>query len=133
MNLSTTELITLICVFSLTWLVFVLGMAKLSKFYLEFKKMKKTVETNLSGYAPNLRKMQVSMSELVMEQRRANKLLVELIDKTGQMVYEYEIEEDGEVEHIEVPGGDASATPVYELDNGEEIPIEFVDPPRPEL
>jgi cytochrome c oxidase assembly protein Cox11 len=128
MNLSTTEWVILSTVFCLTWLVFVLGMAKLSKFYLEFRKLKKTTETSLSGFATNLRQIQVSMSEQVMEQRRANKLMVELIDKTGQMVYEYEIEE----EEVEVPAGSSTA-PVYELDNGEDIPIEFIDPPRPEL
>ena len=64
-----------------------------------------------------------------MEQRRSNKLMLELIDKTGQMVYEYEIEEE---EEVEVPAG-SDTTPAYEIDNGEELPIEYVDPPRPKL
>lgn len=129
MNLTTIQWVGLLVVFPLTWLVFVLGMAKLSKFYLEFIKFKKNAETNLSGYATNLRKMQVSMGEMVLEQRRANKLMLELIEKTGQMVYEYEIEEEFE----EVPAGSDTSTKFEIVTDDDPPPIEYVDPPRPQV
>lgn len=83
--------ITLICVGVLTWLVFVLSMAKISKFYLQFLTFKRDMDTNLTGIGANLKKYQNSFSELTIEQRRTNKLLVELIDiqKVGEVQIEY--------------------------------------------
>ena len=44
LELGVTEWIILSTVFGLTWLVFVLGMAKLSKFYLDFKNFKRLLK-----------------------------------------------------------------------------------------
>lgn len=99
-----TVSIIMICVFTLTWLVFVLGMAKLSEFYVRFKEFKKSTEMNLSGLATNIKKMQVSITEMVHEQRRGNKLAAELIDQMGNMTFEFEqeiSEEDDDEEAIE--------------------------------
>jgi hypothetical protein len=80
MVVSNAYLITLIVVGSLTWLVFVLGMAKLSKFYIQFTVFRRDMDTNLTGMGTNIKKMQNSISELIIEQRRTNKLMLELID-----------------------------------------------------
>lgn len=80
MEFSTTN-ITLMVVGGLTWLVFVLGMAKFSKYYLQFTGYRRELDTNLTGMGSSMKKLQNSISEMILEQRRTNKLLLELIDK----------------------------------------------------
>ena len=80
MEFNTTN-ITLMAVGSLTWLVFLLGMAKFSKYYLQFTGYRREIETNLTGMGSGMKKLQNSISEMILEQRRTNKLLLELIDK----------------------------------------------------
>lgn len=87
MEFSTTN-ITLIVVGSLTWLVFVLGMAKFSKYYLQFTGYRREIDTNLTGMGSGMKKLQNSISEMILEQRRTNKLLLELIDKDKTQVPE---------------------------------------------
>lgn len=72
--------ITLTVVGVLTWLVFVLGMGKFSKFYGKFVRFSKDQDTNLTGLGSVIKKMQNTLSEMVTEQRRANKLMLELIE-----------------------------------------------------
>jgi hypothetical protein len=78
----------------LTWLIFVLAICKFSKLYLEFKSLQKEIETNLHGMSVNLRTMQASMAEMLIEQRRANKLMIELIDHSRLLLENIEIEEE---------------------------------------
>ncbi len=77
---------------TLTWLVFVLTMAKLAKFYFQFTVFRRDMDTNLTGMGTNLKAMQTFLSELIIEQRRANKLTLELIDaiKKTEMDISYE-------------------------------------------
>jgi hypothetical protein len=94
----TTTNITLIVVGSLTWLVFVLGMAKFSKYYLQFVGYRKELDTNLTGMGSGMKKLQNSIAEMILEQRRTNKLLLELIDK-DKAVEDYQTPETPEIEY----------------------------------
>ena len=76
----------------LTWLIFVLGVAKLAKFYLCMSQARREVDTNLTGIANQLNKMQTIMAELLKEQRRTSRLIADLTDlKKAEMTGEYEI------------------------------------------
>ena len=94
----TTTNITLIVVGSLTWLVFVLGMAKFSKYYLQFTGYRRELDTNLTGMGSSMKKLQNSIAEMILEQRRTNKLLLELIDK-DKAVADYQTPETPEIEY----------------------------------
>ena len=93
--------ITLIVGCALTWLIFILALAKFSKLCSEFLKFRKSVETDLAGLSVNIRKMQSSFQELTVEQRRTNKLLVELIEVQRNSNplngLEYELVEEEEI------------------------------------
>jgi len=85
----------------LTWLIFILALAKFSKVCSHFTSFRKNVETDLTGMGTNLRKMQLSFQELTVEQRRSNKLLIELIEvqKNSNPLsgLEYELVEEEEI------------------------------------
>ncbi|MDD5596821.1 MAG: hypothetical protein PHV82_02685 [Victivallaceae bacterium] len=86
---------------ALTWLIFILTLAKFSKLCSQFTSFRKNVETDLTGMGTNIRKMQISFQELTVEQRRTNKLLIELIEaqKNANPLngLEYELVEEEEV------------------------------------
>ncbi|MBU8902428.1 MAG: hypothetical protein KOO69_06790 [Victivallales bacterium] len=85
----------------LTWLVFILALAKFSKIYIQFVQFRKKVETDLAGMGTHVRKMQLSFQELTIEHRRTNKLLIELIEaqKNSNPLsgLEYELVEEEEI------------------------------------
>lgn len=85
----------------LTWLIFILALAKFSKICAQFIQFRKVVETDLTGMGTNLRKMQLSIQEMTVEQRRTNKLLIELIEaqKNANPLsgLEYELVEEEEI------------------------------------
>jgi len=78
--LTDIQYITLIVVGVLTWLVFILGVAKFSKFCLQFVVYRKDLDINLTGMGSSVKKLQNSISEMILEQRRTNKLMLELIE-----------------------------------------------------
>jgi len=94
-------IITLVVGCGLTWLIFILALAKFSKICSQFTMFRKTVETDLTGMGTNIRKMQLSFQELTVEQRRTNKLLIELIEaqKNSNPLsgLEYELVEEEEI------------------------------------
>ena len=100
-NLSIEYIVTLIVGCALTWLIFILALAKFSKLCSQFTKFSKAVETDLTGMGTNVRKMQLGYQELAVEQRRTNKLLVELIEaqKNANPLsgLEYELVEEEEI------------------------------------
>ena len=86
------ETILLIIGVLLTWLIFVLGVAKLAQFYLCMSQARREVDTNLTGIANQMNKIQTIIAELLKEQRRTSRLISDLTDlKKAEMTGEYEI------------------------------------------
>lgn len=78
----------------LTWIIFILGVAKLAQFYLSMNKARHEVDSNLTGIAGQLGKMQTMIAEMLKEQRRTSRLIADLTDlKKAEMTGEYEIVE----------------------------------------
>jgi hypothetical protein len=100
-KLPIEYIITLAVGCALTWLIFILTLAKFSKLCTQFTAFRKTVETDLTGMGTNIRKMQVTFQELAVEQRRTNKLITELIEaqKNANPLsgLEYELVEEEEI------------------------------------
>ncbi|MDD5698147.1 MAG: hypothetical protein PHH77_05975 [Victivallaceae bacterium] len=100
-KLPIEYIVTLVVGCVLTWLVFILALAKFSKLCSQFGKFRQAVETDLTGVGTNIRKMQLSIQEMTVEQRRTNKLLVELIEaqKNANPLsgLEYELVEEEEI------------------------------------
>lgn len=100
------ETVLLVIGVLLTWLIFVLGVAKLAQFYLSMNKARREIDTNLTGIANQMNKLQTLVAELLKEQRRTSRLISDLTDlKKAEMTGEYEI--------IETPI-DANAVPQTE-------------------
>ena len=104
MDISIEYKIILVIGCVLTWLIFILALAKFSKICTQFALFRRTVETDLTGMGTNIRKMQLSFQEMTVEQRRTNKLLIELIEaqKNANPLsgLEYELVEEEEI----IPG-----------------------------
>jgi len=86
---------------ALTWFIFILALAKFHKYCNEFSQFRKNVDTNVTGISTNIRKMQLAYQELIVEQRRTNKLMIELIEaqKNSNPLsgLEYELVEEEEI------------------------------------
>ena len=79
----------------LTWVIFILGVAQLSRFYTRFLNAAKASESNMEALNAQLKKMQSSLAELIIEQRRQSRLQAEQLDlKRAEMTGEYEIVEE---------------------------------------
>ena len=86
------ETVLLVIGVLLTWLIFVLGVAKLAQFYLSMSQARREVDTNLTGIANQMNKIQTLIAELLKEQRRTSRLISDLTDlKKAEMTGEYEI------------------------------------------
>ena len=79
----------------LTWVIFILGVAQLSRFYTKFLEAAKATDNNLTAVNAQLKKIQSSMAELIIEQRRQIRLQTEQLDlKRAEMTGDYEIVEE---------------------------------------
>ena len=107
--------ITLWIVAALTWIVVMMGVAQLSRFYSKFQDARRELDANLLGMAGQLKKLQTTLTELLVEQRRITRLQVELLDlKRAEMTGDFEIVEEP------VPG--AVAAPAEEKESAEPPP-----------
>ena len=107
--------ITLWIVAALTWIVVMLCVAQLSRFYSKFQDARRELDANLLGMAGQLKKLQTTLTELLVEQRRITRLQVELLDlKRAEMTGDFEIVEEP------VPG--AVAAPAEEKESAEPPP-----------
>ena len=107
--------ITLWIVAALTWIVVMMGVAQLSRFYSKFQDARRDLDANLLGMAGQLKKLQTTLTELLVEQRRITRLQVELLDlKRAEMTGDFEIVEEP------VPG--AVAAPAEEKESAEPPP-----------
>ncbi len=92
----------------LTWLIFILGVAQLSRFYTRVMEMRKELDANSLAVVNQLKKIQTTLSEIAIEQRRSTRLMLEQIDlKKAEMTGEFEIIE----EPIPAPGAPAEEPP----------------------
>lgn len=107
--------ITLWIVAALTWIVVMMGVAQLSRFYSKFQDARRELDANLLGMAGQLKKLQTTLTELLVEQRRITRLQVELLDlKRAEMTGDFEIVEEP------VPG--TVAAPAEEKESAEPPP-----------
>ena len=107
--------ITLWIVAALTWIVVMMGVAQLSRFYSKFQDARRELDANLLGMAGQLKKLQTTLTELLVEQLRITRLQVELLDlKRAEMTGDFEIVEEP------VPG--AVAAPAEEKESAEPPP-----------
>ena len=107
--------ITLWIVAALTWIVVMMGVAQLSRFSSKFQDARRELDANLLGMAGQLKKLQTTLTELLVEQRRITRLQVELLDlKRAEMTGDFEIVEEP------VPG--AVAAPAEEKESAEPPP-----------
>ena len=107
--------ITIWIVAALTWIVVMMGVAQLSRFYSKFQDARRELDANLLGMAGQLKKLQTTLTELLVEQRRITRLQVELLDlKRAEMTGDFEIVEEP------VPG--AVAAPAEEKESAEPPP-----------
>ncbi|WP_294433361.1 hypothetical protein [uncultured Victivallis sp.] len=87
--------VTLWIVAVLTWIVVMMGVAQLSRFYTKFREARRELDANLLGMAGQLKKMQTTLTELLVEQRRLTRLQVELLDlKRAELTGDFEIVEE---------------------------------------
>ena len=92
-----------------------MGVAQLSRFYSKFQDARRELDANLLGMAGQLKKLQTTLTELLVEQRRITRLQVELLDlKRAEMTGDFEIVEEP------VPG--AVAAPAEEKESAEPPP-----------
>ena len=107
--------ITLWIVAALTWIVVMMGVAQLSRFYSKFQDARRELDANLLGMAGQLKKLQTTLTELLVEQRRITRLQVELLDlKRAEMTGDFEI--------VEEPLPGAVAAPAEEKESAEPPP-----------
>ncbi len=79
----------------LTWVIFILGVAQLSRFYTRFVEAVKFSENNLVAVNAQLKKLQSALAELIIEQRRQIRIQNEQLDlKRAEMTGDYEIVEE---------------------------------------
>lgn len=101
---------------ALTWIVVMMGVAQLSRFYAKFQDARREMDANLLAMAGQLKKMQTTLTEMLVEQRRITRLQVELLDlKRAELTGDFEIVEEP------IPG--AAAAPAEEKAAAEPPPI----------
>jgi biopolymer transport protein ExbB/TolQ len=88
----------------LTWIIFILGVAQLSRLYSRFVEASKSLDNNLNAVNAQLKKMQSLLAELIIEQRRQSRLQTEQLDlKRAEMTGDYEIVEEPIPEAVPPP------------------------------
>lgn len=79
----------------LTWLIFALGAAQLSRFYSSFRQVSKDMDANLTGIGTIMRRNQALLTDVIQEQKRTNRLLLDLTElKRAEMTGDFDIVEE---------------------------------------
>lgn len=81
MDTNNTLTFAALVVGVLSWVVFVLGMYKISRIYREICRINRELSLNLTGINSNFKNLVTTVNEINIEQRRTNKLLIEAIDR----------------------------------------------------
>lgn len=64
----------------LTWLIVILVLVQLSRFLAKFEQGRQELDANIIGMAGQLKKMQTTIAEILIEQKRVTRLTVEGLD-----------------------------------------------------
>ena len=76
----------------LTWLIVILVLVQLSRFLAKFEQGRQELDANIIGMAGQLKKMQTTIAEILIEQKRVTRLTVEGLDlKKAEMTGDFEI------------------------------------------
>ena len=79
----------------LTWLIVILVLVQLSRFLAKFEQGRQELDANIIGMAGQLKKMQTTIAEILIEQKRVTRLTVEGLDlKKAEMTGDFEIIEE---------------------------------------
>lgn len=79
----------------LTWLIVILVLVQLSRFLAKFEKGRQELESNIIGMGGQLKKIQTTLAELLIEQKRVTRLTLEGLDlKKAEMTGDFEIVEE---------------------------------------
>ena len=90
-----TENIGAWIVAGLTWLIIMCTVVQVSKFYANFCIARKTLETNMTGLTGQIKRLQSTMTELLVEMRKNNRIQQNLLDlKQAEMTGDFEIVEE---------------------------------------
>jgi hypothetical protein len=92
MQIDMTTWIIVGIVAGLTWLILVLAICKFSEMYNDFKRLQKDVSSNLAVISSNLKSSQATVSEMLIEQRRTNKIVLELLNHNKDFLNTLEVE-----------------------------------------
>lgn len=79
----------------LTWVIVMMGIAQLSRFYSKFQEGRRELDANWLNLAGQVKKMQSTLTEMLAEQRRITRLTLEQLDlKRAEMTGDFEIVEE---------------------------------------
>ena len=92
MQFDMTTWVIIGIVAGLTWLILVLAICKFSEMYNDFKKLKKEVGSNLAIISGSLKSTQATTAEMLIEQRRTNKLMLEMLSSNKEFLNTLEVE-----------------------------------------
>ena len=82
-------------VVALTWVVIMMGVIQLSRFFTTFQEVRRDLEGNMLGIAGQIKQLQSSLSETLGEQRRVVRVLNELLElKRAEMTGDFDIVEE---------------------------------------
>lgn len=79
----------------MTWIIVILGVGQLARFYTKFVNLSKELDANMLAMSAQLKKIQSSLAEIIIEQRRASRLMLEQVDlKKAELTGDFEIVEE---------------------------------------
>lgn len=107
----------------LTWLIVILVLVQLSRFLAKFEQGRQELDSNIIGMAGQLKKLQTTVVEILIEQKRITRLTLEGLDlKKAEMTGDFEIIEEA------LPGGAGAPAQSVALP----VPPPSVSIPKPE-
>ena len=96
-------------------LLFIVG--QISRFYAMFQEHRREMESNIIGLSGQIKRLQGSLAELLVEVRRANRLQVEMLDMKRA-----ELTGDFEVVNEPIPDGDPRQGEAAKAESGGSFP-----------
>ncbi len=105
---------------ALTWIVIMLGLIQLSRFFSKFQEVRRDLEGNMLGIAGQIKQMQGTLTELLGEQRRITRLMLEQLElKRAEMTGDFDIVEEPitPIKPLQDAGASAPAPGVIDISN----------------